>query len=56
MTGATPYGSHVSLDGLHPSEVGHAILAEAAARAINQRYAAGLGTVALGISTSPSAR
>ena len=38
MTTATPYGVSVSLDGIHPSASGHAILAGAAARAINARY------------------
>ena len=38
MTSATPYGAAVSLDGLHPSQLGHGILAAAAARAINARY------------------
>ncbi len=38
MTTATPYGFAVSLDGIHPSNSGHTILAAAAARAINARY------------------
>ncbi len=33
-----PYGVYLSLDGIHPSEAGHAVLARAAARAINLRY------------------
>ncbi len=38
MTTGTPYGFATSLDGIHPSAAGHAILAGAAARAINARY------------------
>jgi len=38
MTSAQPYGSLISLDGIHPSGAGHAILASAAARALNARY------------------
>ena len=38
MTSQTPYGFAISLDGIHPSNAGHAILATAAARAINARY------------------
>ena len=38
MTSTAPYGASVSLDGIHPNAVGHAILAGAAARAINARY------------------
>lgn len=42
MTSLNPYGSLVSLDGIHPSGEGHAILAAAAARAINERYGYGI--------------
>jgi hypothetical protein len=38
MTSPQPYGAYISLDGVHPSPNGHAILANAAARALNQRY------------------
>lgn len=38
MTSAQPYGSLISLDGIHPSGAGHAILASEAARALNARY------------------
>ncbi len=38
MTSQAPYGFAVSLDGIHPNNAGHAILAAAAARAINARY------------------
>jgi hypothetical protein len=38
MTSHTPYGALISLDGIHPSTHGHAVIATAAARAINQRY------------------
>ena len=33
-----PYGVAISLDGIHPSQAGHTILAAAAAGAINTRY------------------
>jgi hypothetical protein len=55
MTTATPYGAHISLDGLHPSAAGHTIIAQAAARAIDDRYNLGLDGALAGISTSPSA-
>lgn len=35
---ATPYGPYISLDGIHPNAAGHAILASAAAKALNARY------------------
>jgi len=38
MTSAQPYGPYISLDGIHPSDAGHTILARAAARALNDRY------------------
>ncbi|MBI3790045.1 MAG: hypothetical protein HY275_04110 [Gemmatimonadetes bacterium] len=38
LTTSEPYGPYFSLDGLHPSALGHAVLAAAAARAINRRY------------------
>lgn len=38
MTTPQPYGPYFSLDGVHPNAAGHAILATAAARALNQRY------------------
>ena len=56
MTGGAPYGPNISLDGLHPSAAGHTILANAAARAIEDRYNVGLDGAAFGISTSPSIR
>jgi hypothetical protein len=34
----TPFGSNISLDGVHPSAQGQAILAAAAAQAINAKY------------------
>ena len=54
MTGGTPYGPNISLDGLHPSAAGHTIIANAAARAIDDRYNVGLVGAVFGISTSPS--
>ena len=38
----TPFGPHISLDGVHPSASGQAILAAAAAQAINARYGVGI--------------
>lgn len=38
MTTAQPYGSLISLDGVHPTAAGAHILAEAAARALDARY------------------
>jgi len=42
MTTATPYGPLISLDGVHPSAGGAAVLAHAAAVAINATYRLGL--------------
>lgn len=42
MTSFQPYGPLMSLDGVHPSAQGQSILADAAARAINDRYRLGL--------------
>jgi hypothetical protein len=42
MSSNEPYGSYMSLDGIHPNAAGNAILASAAARAINARYDLGL--------------
>lgn len=38
MTSMQPYGPLMSLDGIHPSGAGHAIIAEAAAAAIRAQY------------------
>jgi hypothetical protein len=38
LTGKEPYGPLISYDGIHPSGAGHAILADAAARAIRAEY------------------
>ena len=38
LTSASPYGPYVSLDGVHPSALGHAVLANAAAQALNKTY------------------
>jgi len=40
LTSSTPFGPLFSLDGVHPSAFGHAILALEAARAFNARYGA----------------
>jgi hypothetical protein len=42
MTSTAPYGPNISLDGIHPSAAGSAILAAAAAQAIDARYHMGL--------------
>jgi lysophospholipase L1-like esterase len=42
MTSAQPYGPYYSLDGVHPSALGSGVLADAAARAINERYGLGI--------------
>ena len=42
MTTATPYGPYISLDGVHPSALGATVLADAAAAALNERYALGI--------------
>ena len=46
MTTAQPYGGYISLDGIHPNGAGHAVLAAAAARALNDRYKMRIPTVA----------
>ena len=42
MTSNTPYGSLVSLDGMHPSAAGQTVLAKAAAAALDARYGLGI--------------
>jgi hypothetical protein len=44
MTSTNPYGPLMSLDGIHPSGQGHAVLAAGAVRAINEKYGYGIGT------------
>jgi hypothetical protein len=44
MTSPQPYGQYISLDGIHPNALGHALLAKAAAQAINNRYNYGIPT------------
>jgi hypothetical protein len=44
FTSAEPFGPLLSLDGVHPSAAGHALLAQAAAVALNQRYDLGIPT------------
>ena len=56
MTTGTPYGPNISLDGLHPSAAGQTIIAQAALRAIDDRYNVGVDGAVFGISTSPSVR
>jgi hypothetical protein len=50
----TPYGPYISLDGIHPNAAGHAILASAAAAALNARYGSHIPlsttTIAAGLS------
>ncbi|MFL5581721.1 MAG: SGNH/GDSL hydrolase family protein [Gemmatimonadaceae bacterium] len=38
LTSMEPYGHHYSLDAVHPSAAGHALIAEAAAAALNATY------------------
>lgn len=54
MTSGTPYGPNISLDGLHPSAAGHTIIAQAAVRAIDDRYNVGVDGALYGLSTSPT--
>lgn len=42
MTSTQPYGPYISLDGIHPSAAGQAVLANAAARGLNARYGFGI--------------
>jgi hypothetical protein len=44
MTSAQPYGPYISLDGLHPTAEGSRVLADAAARALNDTYRLGIPT------------
>lgn len=42
MTTAQPYGSLIGLDGIHPSAAGQAVIADDAARALNETYNLGI--------------
>jgi hypothetical protein len=42
FTSAQPFGPLLSLDGVHPNAAGQALIAEAAARALDQRYGLGI--------------
>ena len=42
FTSAQPFGPLLSLDGVHPNAAGQSLIAEAAARALNQRYNLGI--------------
>ena len=44
MTTAQPYGPYISLDGIHPTAEGSRVLADAAARALNDTYHLGIPT------------
>ena len=44
FTTAQPFGPFMSLDGLHPNAAGQAIIAQAAAQALNARYDFGIST------------
>jgi lysophospholipase L1-like esterase len=51
LTSPIPYGPYISLDGVHPSPLGHTVLAIAAASALNATY----GSIAAhAISAAPS--
>jgi hypothetical protein len=42
LTSDAPFGSLMSLDGIHPNALGQALIATAAAQALNQRYDLGI--------------
>jgi GDSL-like Lipase/Acylhydrolase len=42
LTSAQPYGPYVSLDGIHPTAEGSRVLADAAAKALNDTYGLGI--------------
>ena len=42
MTSAQPFGPYSSLDGTHPSALGQRVVAEAAAKAVDERYGFGM--------------
>jgi lysophospholipase L1-like esterase len=42
FTSAEPFGPFMSLDGVHPNAAGQALIAQAAAQALNQRYDLGI--------------
>jgi hypothetical protein len=44
FTTAQPFGPYMSLDGLHPNAAGQAIIAQAAAQALNAAYDLGIPT------------
>jgi lysophospholipase L1-like esterase len=44
MTTPQPYGPYISLDGIHPTAEGSRVLADAAARALNETYQLGIPT------------
>jgi len=44
FTTPQPFGPFMSLDGLHPNAAGQAIIAQAAAQALNARYNLGIPT------------
>jgi lysophospholipase L1-like esterase len=44
MTSPQPYGPYISLDGVHPTAEGSRVLADAAARALNDTYRLGIPT------------
>jgi hypothetical protein len=45
FTSAEPFGPFMSLDGIHPNAAGQALIAQAAAQALNQRYDLGIPTL-----------
>jgi lysophospholipase L1-like esterase len=44
MSSTQPYGPYISLDGIHPTAEGSRVLADAAARALNETYHLGIPT------------
>lgn len=55
MTSPLPYGALVSLDGFHPSAEGAAVLAAAAARALDARYGANAAPAVEALRVDPAA-
>lgn len=45
MTGGAPYGPRISLDGVHPNEEGHRILANAVIAAVNAKYGSSIDPI-----------
>jgi lysophospholipase L1-like esterase len=53
LTGEFPAGGAFSLDGVHPTSLGNAVIADAWIEAINEAYAAGVAPVDFGVLVDP---